>query len=149
MAEAWAEWEESKAGVRARAAETPTSLDGAGSDPMPGYGVQLVVTPQMLRSAADKAGEQAAVLHGFRSHFVPGISDAAAGMKGFGSATAFAVLEERWRDQTRRLVGLMTSDLGSSLRQSATLLARGDISAQGDLMRIASGAGGRGAVRTW
>ncbi|MQY14819.1 hypothetical protein SRB5_49950 [Streptomyces sp. RB5] len=139
MTSDWAEWNE----IKAAAATSRTRLDGvAGEAPPPGAGVRLVVTPQMLRTAADRASEVAASVHRFETAFVPGISKAGTGMKGFASAPAFTALEERWRDQTRRLVGLLASDLAPSLRQSATLLKRGDISAHGDLMRVDPGTQG-------
>ncbi|MCZ7414887.1 MULTISPECIES: hypothetical protein [unclassified Streptomyces] len=115
----WAQLKE-RAGLRL-AGVAP--IDGGGGIPGP----QLKVTPSLLEN---RAGEAETVRTAFRKaddETMKETGEIAKGLTGFGSAGAFAVFQERWREQMTFMDGLLGRGVAQSLRNAAGLLRVEDL----------------------
>lgn len=95
-----------------------------GSGPSSAKG--LKVSGSTLRGKARSAEEVATSVGKVDDEAVKETGQVKAGLGGFRSAAAFEDFQERWRDQTRYLEGLLNQTLATALRNAAAKFEEDD-----------------------
>ncbi|PJE95555.1 hypothetical protein CUT44_22570 [Streptomyces carminius] len=119
-----------------REQETRMRLNGDnGGGKGGGGGKKLQVTPSELTKRAGRTDTVRGDLGKADDATMRETKQVAAGLKGFKSAGAFAIFQERWEEQMKYLQGLLNDGVAKPLRSAANELQRED----GDRAKVIDG----------